>query len=188
MCICVCVVCACAYLWGCERWAGSSLGLSHWTLILEKLGPDCMLSVLNGKTWVQQLMAGGLTELSLSGTALGPDGAAALGAFLPRSAATLTSLDLRCAVEAEAVMYAAQNLMLAYNILHLYFLFECTPYCEARYYLYYCWYFQVSRYIEHHQFRSLRQEMWPWRGGWISNCCWSFKSDGTHHLQPLVSW
>jgi hypothetical protein len=97
---------------GAGRGAGSSLGISHWTLILEKLNPNCTLSALNGRTWVQQLMAGGLTELSLCRTALGPDGAAALGAFFLRSAATLTSLDLRCAAEA-AVFYAAQNVLLS---------------------------------------------------------------------------
>lgn len=58
---------------------------------MEALSGCTRLSSLNDCSEYQQILAGGLDSIDVSGKELG----AAIGPFLTRSASTLTSLDMR---------------------------------------------------------------------------------------------
>ena len=67
------------------------VGGAGWTAIVDALEGVPSLTSLNGCAEYTSIRAGGLKELSLNGT----ESAVAMARFLPRSADTLTSLDIR---------------------------------------------------------------------------------------------
>ncbi len=74
------------------RWArGNKLGADGWTAVADALEGVASLTSLNGCDKCRAIRAGGQTELKLAKTELGVWAAR----YLPRSASTLTKLNLR---------------------------------------------------------------------------------------------
>jgi hypothetical protein len=69
----------------------NELGPAGWASVMTALERCTSLSSLNGCSQYLAIMLGGLTELDIHGYEIAP----AVGPLLPRSAATLTALDLR---------------------------------------------------------------------------------------------
>ncbi len=76
-----------------DRARGNELGAAGWDAIMDALEGHTGLAVLNGCDQYKAILAGAITELDLEGS----EAALAVGRFLPRSASTLTSLDLKYA-------------------------------------------------------------------------------------------
>ena len=68
------------------------MGAAGWTAIADALEGITSLTSLNAYNRYAAIRAGGLAKLQLAGTELG----VAVARYLPRSASTLTTLDLRC--------------------------------------------------------------------------------------------
>ncbi len=76
----------------CARWTrGNQLGADEWTAVADALEGVTSLTSLNGCDTCRAIQAGGQSELLLETTELGVWAAR----YLPRSASTLTRLDLR---------------------------------------------------------------------------------------------
>ncbi len=73
---------------------GNHVGAAGWTAIADALERITSLACLNGYDSYAAICAGGLVELQLAETEL----AVAVARYLPRSACTLTTLNLRCAL------------------------------------------------------------------------------------------
>ena len=74
-------------------WArGNELGADGWTAVADALEGCTSLASLNGCDTCRDIRQGGQTEMLLNGTELGVWAAR----YLPRSASTLTRLDVRC--------------------------------------------------------------------------------------------
>ena len=69
----------------------NGLGPAGWASVMSALGRCTNLASLNSCDQYQAIVTGGLVALDIQGYEIG----LAVGPFLPRSAATLTSLDLR---------------------------------------------------------------------------------------------
>jgi hypothetical protein len=74
---------------------GNEPGVAGWEAIMDVLKGCTGLTALNGCDKYREILAGSLTELDLEGT----EAALAVGRFLPRSASTLTLLDLKWAIK-----------------------------------------------------------------------------------------
>jgi hypothetical protein len=82
------------------------VGAAGWTAIADALDGITSLTSLNGYDRCHAVRMGGVAELHLTGTELG----VAVARFLPRSADTLTLLELRCLTAPPASQPAAPSL------------------------------------------------------------------------------
>ncbi len=71
---------------------GNTLGLVGWTAVAYALEPVTSLTSLNGCNHYAAIRAGGQTEIRLNKTEPG----LWVGLYLPRSASSLTTLEMRC--------------------------------------------------------------------------------------------